>query len=415
MMPIIFRMYFEETAIKIVYRSGKYPFFVYYHPPYNIVSNFSVSQLRFTMESLNSTEGMARAQFDRLYSDLLNNLLNMNLLIQSPSQSLRQTTPQEYIETICKTQEQQDCLLQEKVSYLKCIPFPTHQGGNLMIKPNRIYVISPSVRKQIFESLKHLFVLALHGPELTGVAQVVQQNAINQQQKQYAAYHQQQQKSSPIDNTNTSESSPPNSFEEIMSGILPADISKDLTSEITELFTSDSQISGSMPNLSNPADLFQFAQNLMHNPKIQAICENVNSKMQEQGQTFNEAGLEKMTNMGEQALKNMPVGEAAAFAPILKNLFAGKAGGGNMPSNMDPNEPGFMEIIMRTLKEQSEKGKSDNLGATFSIVARDLTAPKQGIDDDDIANMTPEQFEKLQSIMQMQGYAPDLENDLEMD
>lgn len=355
----------------------------------------------------NATETLARAQFDTCYNELLYSLIQFQLLLPTPTQTPRLITPQEFIENVCSTQEQQDSILNEKTVFLKTIPFPTVIGPPLMIKPYKLYVTNPDYRRFLFEKLKHLYVHALHGPGLTGVAQRIQQNAANQQKQQHAAFLAQSQSAPTSSEEQTGSAG--GSMQDVMNGFLPPEISETLSTEIQEIFQDPTM---STPSLNNPADLFQFAQNLMNNPRIIAICEKANEKMEQNGQSINEQGLENMANKGKEALNNLGP-SAAMFAPMMANLFKNN---GAAP-DVDPNDPGIMDIVMRTLKEQKDKGRANDLGATMSIIARDVTVPKKIIDDDDIANLSPEQFAALQTLMQQQGGAMDIdfENDLDVD
>ncbi len=355
--------------------------------------------------SITSEMQQARTRFDVVYAGLVQGLLENHILQPRSNQMLRPISPQEYIDLICNNQAKRDCITLENHKFLKCIPFPLTDNSQIMIEPSRIYNISPQIRSAIFEALKELLVLATFGPELTGVARNVQENEKRQQQAAYAANI-----ASSTASTNEEKSGEEmdgsSYFTQFASKLLPPEVMDEFVKSIGEIAQQDIaegkyQAPGTNQE-ANPMEMINMITQLVNNPRMTQLFEETQSKCplgnspEADQQTSNEM-LQKLTQ--DMLQKISPKDRSsAAMAPLLQMVM--QNAGGNDGGPMDLEEgPGMMAKIMQTLQNQQANGKSADLQHTLTLLSRDFTAPEpKPIDDDDLANISSEEYARIQSM-----------------
>lgn len=350
------------------------------------------------------------ARFHQIYEQLVGTLLQHHILMPKPNQTLRPITSQEFMETICKDAKHRECIMEENAQFLKCVPFPTHQGDVLMIHRNKVYMMLPQLRSGIFDALKQLYWVAVYGPELSGVARSVQLNEHRQQEALYQArQRQEERKRAMVQDGPEGQNATNSSGEAHLSSFLSKFVSQEVTDEfckgIREIVEEDTA-AGNLPSEGgegrSPMDMINVMMKIVKNEKMQKLFAETNEKTnmtEEDNQTM-------LTEMAEDALSKMNPNDpaTATMAPLLNSFL--KGGGVGLPSfggmNDPSSAPGILETLMKTLEEQDAKGKKGDLQHTVTVLTKNYTAPVAApIDDDDLMNMSTAEFQQLQHEMEL--------------
>lgn len=354
----------------------------------------------------------ARSRFDVVYAGLVQGLLENHILQPRANQMLRPIDPQEYMDLICNNQAKRDCITMENHKFLKCIPFPLTDNSHIMIEPTKIYNISPQIRSAIFEALKELLMLATFGPELTGVARNVQENEKRQQQAVYAAHVASTSATEAGSNENSGEGMDGSSyFTQFASKLLPPEIMDEFVKNIAKIAEQDiaegKYSAPSTDESSDPMQMINMITQLVSNPKMTQLFEETQAKCPVENDVDQQSSNEMLQKLTQDMLKKISPTDSSsvAMAPLLQMIMQQTGAGGNGGAGpVDLEEgPGMMAKIMQTLQNQQANGKSADLQHTLALLSRDFTAPEpKPIDDDDLANMTPEEYARIQSMYQDQ-------------
>lgn len=356
----------------------------------------------------------ARARFDVVYAGLIQGLLEHRLLQPRAGQMLRPITPQEYMDKICNDQAKRDCINNENNKFLKCIPFPTHDHQtHLMIEPSKLYNIQPQVRSAIFEALKELLWLATFGPELTGIARNVQENEKRQQHAAHAAHMAREQAAAAASqsegNPNTIEDGS-TYFTNFASKLLPPDVLEEFVKNIGEIARDDiangKYEAPGAEQEGNPMAMLNMITQLVNNPRMTKLFEDTQKSCppSENPELDSATSNEMLQSLTKDMLKKISPSDSssAAMAPLLQMMMqqTGSTGGG--PADLEEG-PGMMAKLMETLQKQQANGRTADLQQTFTMLSRDFTAPEpRPIDDDDLANLSPEEYARMQTMYQEQ-------------
>lgn len=145
---------------------------------------------------------------------------------------------------------------------------------------------------------------------------------------------------------------------------------------------------------------------LVNNPRMTKLFEDTQKSCppSENPELDSATSNEMLQSLTKDMLKKISPSDSssAAMAPLLQMMMQQTGSTGSGPADLEEG-PGMMAKLMETLQKQQANGRTADLQQTFTMLSRDFTAPEpRPIDDDDLANLSPEEYARMQTMYQEQ-------------